>query len=69
MFGIFFFLILQLLMPVFPGQLRYIKKNIYHAVYVLDPGTHCGAKVSLLSVAIYLTFKNRNSKILCFSLI
>ncbi|XP_024522450.1 UDP-glucose:glycoprotein glucosyltransferase-like isoform X1 [Selaginella moellendorffii] len=27
----------ELLMPAFPGQLRYIRKNLYHAVYVLDP--------------------------------
>lgn len=32
----------EILMPVFPGQLRYIRKNLYHAVYVLDPATICG---------------------------
>ncbi|GLT63971.1 hypothetical protein SLA2020_364930 [Shorea laevis] len=32
----------EILMPVFPGQLRYIRKNLFHAVYVLDPGTICG---------------------------
>ncbi|GKB86829.1 UDP-glucose:glycoprotein glucosyltransferase isoform X1, partial [Tanacetum coccineum] len=32
----------ELLMPVFPGQLRYIRKNIFHAVYVLDPASICG---------------------------
>ncbi|KAJ0710636.1 putative UDP-glucose:Glycoprotein Glucosyltransferase [Helianthus annuus] len=32
----------ELLMPVFPGQLRYIRKNLFHAVYVLDPATICG---------------------------
>uniref|UniRef100_A0A2P2MAC6 Uncharacterized protein MANES_10G121900 n=1 Tax=Rhizophora mucronata TaxID=61149 RepID=A0A2P2MAC6_RHIMU len=32
----------EILMPVFPGQLRYIRKNLYHAVYVLDPATLCG---------------------------
>ncbi|KAK9110137.1 hypothetical protein Sjap_018197 [Stephania japonica] len=32
----------DLLMPVFPGQLRYIRKNIFHAVYVLDPASTCG---------------------------
>ncbi|CAI9304355.1 unnamed protein product [Lactuca saligna] len=32
----------ELLMPVFPGQLRYIRKNLYHAVYVLDPASICG---------------------------
>ncbi|KAH9751410.1 UDP-glucose:glycoprotein glucosyltransferase [Citrus sinensis] len=29
----------EILMPVFPGQLRYIRKNLFHAVYVLDPAT------------------------------
>lgn len=32
----------ELLMPVFPGQLRYIRKNLFHAVFVLDPVTICG---------------------------
>ncbi|GLU02935.1 hypothetical protein SLE2022_201650 [Rubroshorea leprosula] len=32
----------EILMPVFPGQLRYIRKNLYHAVYILDPATICG---------------------------
>ncbi|KAK9048740.1 hypothetical protein SSX86_032293, partial [Deinandra increscens subsp. villosa] len=32
----------ELLMPVFPGQLRYIRKNLFHAVYVLDPASICG---------------------------
>ncbi|XWS67943.1 hypothetical protein CRYUN_Cryun04dG0048000 [Craigia yunnanensis] len=32
----------DILMPVFPGQLRYIRKNLFHAVYVLDPATICG---------------------------
>ncbi|XVE66939.1 hypothetical protein DITRI_Ditri08aG0119800 [Diplodiscus trichospermus] len=32
----------DILMPVFPGQLRYIRKNLFHAVYVLDPATVCG---------------------------
>ncbi|KAJ8755614.1 hypothetical protein K2173_022209 [Erythroxylum novogranatense] len=32
----------EILMPVFPGQLRYIRKNLFHAVYVLDPATSCG---------------------------
>jgi Thioredoxin-like domain len=31
-------------MPVFPGQLRYIRKNMFHAVYLLDPATECGAE-------------------------
>ncbi|XP_077249735.1 EMS-MUTAGENIZED BRI1 SUPPRESSOR 1 isoform X2 [Tasmannia lanceolata] len=32
----------ELLMPVFPGQLHYIRKNLFHAIYVLDPATICG---------------------------
>nr|XP_043627577.1 UDP-glucose:glycoprotein glucosyltransferase [Erigeron canadensis] len=32
----------ELLMPVFPGQQRYIRKNLFHAVYVLDPASICG---------------------------
>ncbi|KAG8368795.1 hypothetical protein BUALT_Bualt15G0083900 [Buddleja alternifolia] len=32
----------EILMPVFPGQLRYIRKNLFHAVYVLDPASRCG---------------------------
>ncbi|XP_012458584.1 UDP-glucose:glycoprotein glucosyltransferase [Gossypium raimondii] len=32
----------DILMPVFPGQLRYIRKNLFHAVYVLDPSTVSG---------------------------
>ncbi|KAK6945622.1 Glucosyltransferase 24, catalytic domain [Dillenia turbinata] len=26
----------EILMPVFPGQLRYIRKNLFHAVYTID---------------------------------
>ncbi|XP_013615125.1 PREDICTED: UDP-glucose:glycoprotein glucosyltransferase-like [Brassica oleracea var. oleracea] len=32
----------EILMPAFPGQLRYIRKNLFHAVYVIDPATVCG---------------------------
>lgn len=32
----------EILMPVYPGQMRYIRKNLYHAVYVLDPASICG---------------------------
>ncbi|KAK8617673.1 hypothetical protein V6N13_080581 [Hibiscus sabdariffa] len=32
----------DILMPVFPGQLRYIRKNLFQAVYVLDPATVSG---------------------------
>ncbi|GER26746.1 UDP-glucose:glycoprotein glucosyltransferase [Striga asiatica] len=38
----------ELLMPVFPGQLRYIRKNLFHAVYVLDPATLCGLEASFI---------------------
>lgn len=33
-----------LLMPVFPGQLRYVRKNLYHAVYVVDPASGSGLR-------------------------
>ncbi|KAF2293846.1 hypothetical protein GH714_005095 [Hevea brasiliensis] len=32
----------EILMPVFPGQLRYIRKNLFHAVYVVDLATSYG---------------------------
>jgi UDP-glucose:glycoprotein glucosyltransferase len=32
----------EILMPVYPGQLRYIRKNLFHAVFVLDPASVCG---------------------------
>ncbi|KAJ7513700.1 hypothetical protein O6H91_23G011200 [Diphasiastrum complanatum] len=35
----------ELLMPVFPGQLRYIRKNLYNAVYVIDPASPKGLKI------------------------
>lgn len=34
----------ELLMPVFPGQFHYIRKNLYHAVYVIDPSSAAGLK-------------------------
>nr|CAD1836155.1 unnamed protein product [Ananas comosus var. bracteatus] len=34
----------EILMPVFPGQPHYIRKNLFHAVYVLDPATPCGVE-------------------------
>lgn len=40
----------KILMPAFPGQLRYIRKNLFHAVYVIDPATVCGLEASLISV-------------------
>ncbi|KAF3637054.1 UDP-glucose:glycoprotein glucosyltransferase [Capsicum annuum] len=36
----------EILMPVFPGQMRYIRKNLFHAVYVLDPASICGLEAS-----------------------
>ncbi|KAI3832673.1 hypothetical protein MKW98_002219, partial [Papaver atlanticum] len=32
----------DLLMPVYPGQMRYIRKNLFHAVYVFDLASVCG---------------------------
>ncbi|KAL1065904.1 hypothetical protein V6Z11_D12G028700 [Gossypium hirsutum] len=42
----------EILVPVFPGQPHYIRKNLYHAVYVLDPATVCG----LQSIDIITSF-------------
>lgn len=35
-------------MPVFPGQLRYIRKNLFYAISVIDPATVCGLEVSFI---------------------
>lgn len=43
----------EILMPVFPGQLRYIRKNLFHAVYVLDPATVCGLEVINMIMSLY----------------
>lgn len=43
----------EILMPVFPGQLRYIRKNLFHAVYVLDPATVCGFEVIDMIMSLY----------------
>ncbi|XP_068649445.1 UDP-glucose:glycoprotein glucosyltransferase [Aristolochia californica] len=43
----------EVLMPVFPGQLRYIRKNLFHAVYVLDPATLCGLESIDLIMSMY----------------
>ncbi|ONK57353.1 uncharacterized protein A4U43_C10F19220 [Asparagus officinalis] len=43
----------EILMPVFPGQLRYIRKNLFHAVYVLDPATSCGAESIDMILSMY----------------
>ena len=37
-------------MPVFPGQLRYIRKNLFTGVYVFDPATVCGSDVSFVLI-------------------
>ncbi|KAL2342225.1 hypothetical protein Fmac_010165 [Flemingia macrophylla] len=39
----------EILMPVFPGQLRHIRKNLFHAVFVFDPATICGLEAKNLS--------------------
>ncbi|CAA0841506.1 UDP-glucose\\x3aglycoprotein glucosyltransferase [Striga hermonthica] len=43
----------ELLMPVFPGQLRYIRKNLFHAVYVLDPATLCGLETIDMIMSLF----------------
>ncbi|KAI4342257.1 hypothetical protein MLD38_026900 [Melastoma candidum] len=43
----------EILMPVFPGQLRYVRKNLYHAVYVLDPGSICGIETIDMIMSLY----------------
>ncbi|XP_062204872.1 UDP-glucose:glycoprotein glucosyltransferase-like isoform X2 [Phragmites australis] len=43
----------ELLMPVFPGQMRYIRKNLFHAVYVLDPASACGAETIDMILSLY----------------
>ncbi|RVX04636.1 UDP-glucose:glycoprotein glucosyltransferase [Vitis vinifera] len=43
----------EILMPVFPGQLRYIRKNLFHAVYVLDPASVCGLESVDMIISMY----------------
>ncbi|KQJ97067.1 UDP-glucose:glycoprotein glucosyltransferase isoform X2 [Brachypodium distachyon] len=43
----------ELLMPVYPGQMRYIRKNLFHAVYVLDPASACGAETIDTIMSLY----------------
>ncbi|XP_054800106.1 UDP-glucose:glycoprotein glucosyltransferase isoform X1 [Prosopis cineraria] len=43
----------EILMPVFPGQLRYIRKNLFHAVYVFDPATTCGLELIDMILSLY----------------
>ncbi|KAG0591180.1 hypothetical protein KC19_1G156300 [Ceratodon purpureus] len=46
----------ELLMPVFPGQMRYVRKNLFHAVYVIDPATPKG----MLAVEAFSTLYENN---------
>lgn len=43
----------EILMPVYPGQLRYIRKNLYHAVYVIDPASLCGLEAVEMITSLY----------------
>ncbi|CAK9160518.1 unnamed protein product [Ilex paraguariensis] len=43
----------EILMPVFPGQLRYIRKNLFHAVYVLDPASICGLETVETIISLF----------------
>lgn len=43
----------EILMPVFPGQLRQIRKNLFHAVFVLDPATTCGLESIDMIMSLY----------------
>lgn len=43
----------ELLMPVFPGQLRYIRKNLFHAVFVLDPASTSGLEAADLILSMF----------------
>nr|KYP63179.1 UDP-glucose:glycoprotein glucosyltransferase 1 [Cajanus cajan] len=44
----------EILMPVFPGQLRHIRKNLFHAVFVLDPATICGLEAIIIRLFSYI---------------
>ncbi|XP_015878960.3 UDP-glucose:glycoprotein glucosyltransferase isoform X1 [Ziziphus jujuba] len=43
----------EILMPVFPGQLRYIRKNLFHTVSVIDPATVCGLEGIDMVMSLY----------------
>ncbi|XP_019425825.1 PREDICTED: UDP-glucose:glycoprotein glucosyltransferase-like [Lupinus angustifolius] len=43
----------EMLMPVFPGQLRQIRKNLFHAIFVLDPATTCGLESIDKIISLY----------------
>ncbi|KAH0875649.1 hypothetical protein HID58_073011 [Brassica napus] len=46
----------EILMPAFPGQLRYIRKNLFHAVYVIDPATSIDTLRSLYENQVPVRF-------------
>ncbi|KAJ8425780.1 hypothetical protein Cgig2_020918 [Carnegiea gigantea] len=43
----------EILMPTFPGQLRYIRKNLFHAVYIIDPATTSGLEAIDMIMNLY----------------
>lgn len=43
----------EILMPVFPGQLRYIRKNLFYAISVIDPATVCGLESIDMITSLY----------------
>ncbi|KAM7478863.1 hypothetical protein LguiA_027076 [Lonicera macranthoides] len=43
----------EILMPVYPGQLRYIRKNLFYAVFVLDPGSVCGLETIDMIMSLF----------------
>ncbi|XP_059648174.1 UDP-glucose:glycoprotein glucosyltransferase isoform X1 [Cornus florida] len=43
----------EILMPVFPGQLRYIRKNLFHTVFVVDPASICGLEAIDTIISLY----------------
>ncbi|XP_061337152.1 UDP-glucose:glycoprotein glucosyltransferase isoform X1 [Gastrolobium bilobum] len=43
----------EIMMPVFPGQLRQIRKNLFHAIFVLDPATTCGLESIDMIISLY----------------
>lgn len=45
----------ELLMPAYPGQLRQIRRNLFSAVFVLDPASPAALKVGRLSMRASLT--------------
>ncbi|XP_059648175.1 UDP-glucose:glycoprotein glucosyltransferase isoform X2 [Cornus florida] len=49
----FIFSKILILMPVFPGQLRYIRKNLFHTVFVVDPASICGLEAIDTIISLY----------------